>query len=292
MTLQEDRARLMAHFAGDISKHPNKWSDLWDKGDFLPWDRGVPNPALVDTLAERQDLLGSCWTEDALGHRRRKRALVPGCGKGYDVLLLASFGYDAFGLEVSQTAVKRAYEEKKIHGDKYPPKDDGGSGRVTFMHGDFFGTDWMHNIEGDGKVDLIYDYTVKSPENWSTASLRSFIADRVAQFLCALPPSFRPDWALRVSQLLAFEGRLICVEFPSKKDPKIGGPPFAMPAPVYVEHLAHPGKAIPYDEETGHIKVGVSGPDSPAGLKRIGHWEPARTHEIGKGQDMVSVWQH
>ena len=65
-----------------------------------------------------------------------------------------------------------------------------------------------------------------------------------------------------------------------------------MPAPVYAEHLAHPGKAIPYDEETGHIKEGVSGPDSPAGLKRIGHWEPARTHEIGKGQDWVSVWQH
>ena len=161
MTLQEDRARLMAHFAGDISKHPTRWSDLWDKGDFLPWDRGMPNPALLDTLADRQDLLGSAWTEDALGHRRRKRALVPGCGKGYDVLLLASFGYDAFGLEVSETAVKRAYEEKEIHGDKYPPRDDGGSGNVTFMHGDFFGTDWMHNIEGDGKVDLIYDYTVK-----------------------------------------------------------------------------------------------------------------------------------
>ena len=161
MTLQEDRARLMAHFAGDISKHPNKWSDLWDKGDYLPWDRGIPNPALLDTLTDRQDLLGSCWTEDALGHRRRKRALVPGCGKGYDVLLLASFGYDAFGLEVSQTAVTRAYEEKEIHGDKYPPRADGGSGKVTFMHGDFFGTIWMHNIDGDGKVDLIYDYTVK-----------------------------------------------------------------------------------------------------------------------------------
>ena len=95
-----------------------------------------------------------------------------------------------------------------------------------------------------------------------------------------------------MSQLLAFEGRLICVEFPSKKDPKLGGPPFALPAPVYVEHLSHPGKAIPYDEETGYIKEGVSGPNSAAGLKRIAHWEPARTHEIGKGQDWVSVWQH
>ena len=162
MALQEDRARLMAHFAGDLSKHQNKWSDLWDKGDWLPWDRGMPNPALVDTLADRQDLLGSRWTEDALGKKRRKRALVPGCGKGYDVLLLSSFGYDAFGLEVSGTAVKRCYEEQEAYGDKYPVRDESaGAGKVTFMVGDFFGTDWMKNIEGDGKVDLIYDYTVR-----------------------------------------------------------------------------------------------------------------------------------
>lgn len=162
MALQEDRARLMAHFAGDTSKHPNKWSDLWDKGDFLPFDRGMPNPALVDTLTDQRDLLGPCFVEDDFGNKRRKRALVPGCGKGYDVLLLASFGYDAFGLEVSETAVKRCYEEQKANGHKYPVRDEtAGAGAVKFMHGDFFGTDWMINIEGDGKVDLIYDYTVK-----------------------------------------------------------------------------------------------------------------------------------
>lgn len=94
-----------------------------------------------------------------------------------------------------------------------------------------------------------------------------------------------------MSQLLAFEGNLICIEFPSKKDPKIGGPPYALPAPVYVEHLAHPGKELPYDEGTGHI-IGVSGPNSAAALNRVAHWQPARTHEIGKGQDWVSVWRH
>lgn len=161
MALQEDRARLMAHFAGDTSKHHNKWSDLWDKGDFLPWDRGMPNPALVDALTDQGDLLGTCFVEDEFGNKRRKRALVPGCGKGYDVLLLASFGYDAFGLEVSETAVNRCYEEQKSNAHKYPVRDESsGAGAATFMHGDFFGTDWMINIQGDGKVDIIYDYTV------------------------------------------------------------------------------------------------------------------------------------
>ena len=152
----------MAHFAGDASKHANRWSDLWDRGDFLPWDRGIANPALADTLTDKRDLLGACFVEDNSGKKRRKRALVPGCGKGYDVLLLASFGYDAFGLEVSQTAVKRCYEEQKANGHNYPVRDEAsGAGAVKFIHGDFFGNDWMISIEGDDKVDLIYDYTVK-----------------------------------------------------------------------------------------------------------------------------------
>ncbi len=151
----------MAHFAGDTSKHQTKWSDLWDKGDFLPWDRGMPNPALLDTLTDQRHLLGTCFVENNSEKKQRKRALVPGCGKGYDVLLLASFGYDAFGLEVSETAVKRCYEEQTSNGHKYPVRDKScGTGAVKFMHGDFFATDWMVNIEGDGKVDLIYDYTV------------------------------------------------------------------------------------------------------------------------------------
>ena len=94
-----------------------------------------------------------------------------------------------------------------------------------------------------------------------------------------------------MSQLLAFEGNLICIEFPSAKDPNIGGPPFALPPSVYVEHLGHPGKGLPYDD-TGHVKERVSGPLSPAALKRVAYWQPARTHEIGKGTDWVSIWRH
>lgn len=94
-----------------------------------------------------------------------------------------------------------------------------------------------------------------------------------------------------MSQLLAYDGNLICIEFPSAKDPKIGGPPYALPPPVYVEHLAHPGNKLTYDDESGHVKEGVYGPNSPAALIRIAHWRPARTHEIGKGQDWVSVWR-
>ena len=94
-----------------------------------------------------------------------------------------------------------------------------------------------------------------------------------------------------MSRLLAAEGRLICIEFPSAKDPKIGGPPYALPSTVYVHHLGHPGKEVRYDED-GHIQQDIEGRTDPAGLTRVAHWQPERTHEIGKGQDWVSIWRH
>lgn len=110
------------------------------------------------------------------------------------------------------------------------------------------------------------------------------------QFLCALPPDSRGVWALRMSQLLAAEGSLVCIEFPSAKDPSLGGPPFALPPAVYVEHLAHPGKEIPYDD-AGRV-IGQELPIDPLGLRRMVHYHPQRTHEIGNGTDFVSIWRH
>lgn len=106
-------------------------------------------------------------------------------------------------------------------------------------------------------------------------------------------PALRPMWALRVFQLLAGppSGNLICIEFPTYKDPKTGGPPYALPPKVYVEHLSHPGTDIPYDEG-GHVKEGTLGEPSDEGLERIAHWQPERTHAIGKGTDWVGIWRH
>lgn len=173
----------MSHFSGDTSKHPKRWAELWDKGDFLPFDRGMPNPALVDLLTDRQDFIGSSLVRNGVGGKQRKTALVPGCGRGYDVLLLASFGYDAYGLEVSETAVKRCIEERKTNGDKYPVNDVSiGAGKATFLVGDFFVSDWMKNVEGDGKVDLIYDYTVHMTQLCKILKMRfdvPFESDRI-----------------------------------------------------------------------------------------------------------------
>lgn len=156
---------MKAHFPDRDAGKGERWEALW-KDKFLPFDRGVPNPALEDTLVERQNILGSAIRSDG----KRRKALVPGCGRGYDVLLLASFGYDAYGLEVSETAVKQCEEEKKKNGHRYPTRQESiGRGRADFVHGDYFDDGWLaqNNLQD---FDLIYDYTVSTSQDSGRAA--------------------------------------------------------------------------------------------------------------------------
>jgi methyl halide transferase len=155
--------RLASHFHGhDASVHGSRWQALWEEA-YTPWDRGQPSPALIELLEERKDLVGECWTVDPAHGKRRKRALVPGCGRGYDVLILSAFGYDAYGLDVSSAAMKAAkdYEKLKSGDDVYKARGLGGKGEVHWMTADFFKDDFLKEIGGDGTFDLLFDYTVR-----------------------------------------------------------------------------------------------------------------------------------
>ncbi|KAF2762413.1 thiol methyltransferase [Pseudovirgaria hyperparasitica] len=261
-----ERARLRSHFhSDDRTKDSSKWDELYKEG-FLPWDKGFPSPALVDALAQKKDILGSPITRDG----KRKTALVPGCGKGYDVALLASYGYDAWGLEVSPLAVKACADFKQgiEESGEYKAVDgEIGRGSIHFMEGDFYKSDWVEKI--GGTVDLIYDYT----------------------FLCAMHPDHRPAWSFRMSQLLSPKGHLLCLEFPSYKEPSTGGPPFAVREEVYIEHLKRPGVRIPYNEDGFIIQEPSAKPNEHA-LKKLLRWKPDRTHKIGEGTDWMSIWSH
>lgn len=116
-------------------KYVEGWASLWDKGDNLPWDRGFPNPVLEDTLVQRAGTIGGPIAQDG----ERRKALVPGCGRGVDVLLFASFGYDAYGLECRAAAVEACKKEEKENHSRYRVRDEKvGKGKVTFVQGDFF----------------------------------------------------------------------------------------------------------------------------------------------------------
>lgn len=96
-----------------------------------------------------------------------------------------------------------------------------------------------------------------------------------------------------MAALLGPAGRLVCLEFPTYKEPSAGGPPWALPPPVYEQLLCRPGDEVAYGAD-GHVVDDRErlGRPSETALERIAHWMPERTHEIGKGTDWVSVWRH
>ena len=87
---------------------------------------------------------------------------MPGCGRGFDVFLLAEFGYDAYGLENSSTAVEECDKMAERMKDSIRARDAKvGIGNYSFVQGDFFKDDWLESAEvTEGGFDLIYDYTV------------------------------------------------------------------------------------------------------------------------------------
>ncbi|XP_040381548.1 probable thiol methyltransferase 2 isoform X2 [Oryza brachyantha] len=133
------------------------WEKSWEAG-VTPWDLGKPTP-IIEHLVKS-------------GTLPKGRALVPGCGTGYDVVALASPERFVVGLDVSSTAVEKA----KQWSSALPNAD-----YFTFLADDFF--EWKPSE----RFDLIFDYT----------------------FFCALHPSLRLAWAETVSRLLKPDGELI-----------------------------------------------------------------------------------
>ena len=114
------------------------------------------------------------------------------------------------------------------------------------------------------------------------------------KFFCALPPALKPAWSKRYSDILAEDGRLVCLEFPTYKASNLGGPPWSSPPEVYMAYLPRPGEQLIWDEESG-VLMDKIGPASKNGLQRIEHFKPKRTHEAGYDEqgnvtDWVGIW--
>lgn len=267
----DDREKLRQHFQNQPAEaQTGRWDAMWQQ-NITPWDRSEPNPALIDALSEKGDVIGTPAHGNDI--TQRKKALVPGCGRGYDVLLLASHGYDAYGADVSETAIQACKTLDKEQGDdaaKYPVKNEKlGRGSRNFLLADFFNDDLLSRAGGIGGFDLIYDYT----------------------FLCAIPPELRPRWSKRMSELLAPGGSLICLEFPLAKSPKAGGPPHGLSSELYVQLFKQPGSDVKYGDD-GYAVPDDKELDIQHGLVRAAHWQPVRTHQVGKGTDWISIWKH
>ncbi|KAK9200475.1 hypothetical protein WN944_015673 [Citrus x changshan-huyou] len=166
------------------------WEKCWEEG-LTPWDIGQPAPIIVHLHQS--------------GALPKGRALVPGCGTGYDVVAMASPERYVVGLEISDIAIKKAEEVTtvcKFQVSTYRDVEMQLSSSlpnakfVSFLKADFF--TWCPTE----LFDLIFDYT----------------------FFCAIEPEMRAAWAQKIKDFLKPDGELITLMFPISDH--VGGPPY------------------------------------------------------------------
>ena len=178
------------------------WEALWADG-LAKGSRfdvaGVSRP-LAAELSRRRN-----HASTSASGRTIMSALIPGAGRAYDAIALAEHGFDSvIAADLSPTACAAAREEIAT----YYNADHGDSTAINVICADFF--------DLEGQYDFIWDNT----------------------FLCALDPSTRERWALKMKELLKPEtGELITCVFPIGE--REGGPPFALSVPL-VKSLLEP----------------------------------------------------
>ena len=135
----------------------NFWDQRFAAGD-TPWDRGGANPQL------------GIWL--VTGALKPCRILVPGCGSGYEVAMLAQAGFDVTALDYAAEAIARTRGKLDAEGLK-----------ATLVEADALA--WQP-AKG---FDAIYEQTC----------------------LCALYPDLWRDYADRLHRWLAPGGRLFAL---------------------------------------------------------------------------------
>ncbi|MGJ3241338.1 MAG: methyltransferase domain-containing protein [Opitutales bacterium] len=162
------------------------WQERYDQGD-IPWEKGAPSPPLRS------------WLNRHPGTVRGLRLLVPGCGWGHDARLFARAGASVTGLDLAESAVKRA---RALSG----PDDDG----CRFLQGDLFAPDTWHDQR---PFDGLVEHTC----------------------FCAIDPGDRDRFVRSCEQLIRPGGLLIGMFFPDTGNPPGEGPPY----PCTVAELEH-----------------------------------------------------
>lgn len=186
----------------DIDEHNHpRWEQIWNEG-LKPgqgFDKLIHSPILQRYNNENKIPNGL--------------ALVPGCGRGYDVTYLASEERKVVGLELSSSAIDAAEGRlsQLVKEDGFLYKD-----QCDFRHQNFFDLN-KYSDQPKELYDFVYDFT----------------------FFCALDPSIRSNWANQMANVIKPGGLLMTVIFPIID--KVGGPPFGVSLDAYQNVLEPAG---------------------------------------------------
>lgn len=141
------------------------WAERYREKD-TPWEKGCAAPPLKEFLKV---------------HAFGGRVLVPGCGFGHDVRLLAAHGARAVGLDIAPAALEAA-------------RGFSATGVANYRLGDFFALD----DDLRGAFDGVFEHTC----------------------FCAIHPSQRESYVRAVGEALKPEGWLLAVFFLNIEDPE------------------------------------------------------------------------
>lgn len=152
------------------------WQARYDEA-ATGWDRGGPSPTLERWLA--RGLLKPC------------RILVPGCGRGHEVVALSAAGFDVVAVDYAPSAVAAVREALDAEGV-----------RAEVVQADLFA------YQPDTPFDAVYEQTC----------------------LCALPPERWGCYEKRLATWLSSGGSLVAAFMQTESDsgPPFACPPEAM----------------------------------------------------------------
>jgi SAM-dependent methyltransferase len=155
------------------------WDAHYQNSD-TPWDKGAAAPPFVEWL--------EAWNALSPGSLADQHALVPGCGYGHDVRLLAAHGMLALGVDISPLAMERARQFGQVGAEMYRE------------------TDFL-NLDRDlrDRFQFIFEHTL----------------------FCAIPVERRPDYVKSAARALRPGGCLVAIWYLDPvKEPDSADPPY------------------------------------------------------------------
>lgn len=188
------------------------WDLRYKDGD-KPWDKGSATPVLAELL----DQVPEYFKPDS-------KTLVPGCGLGHDVSLLRKAGLDAYGLDISETALDAA--------------------RKTYPElGDIWIADDLFKLtEKPSSYDLVWEHTC----------------------YCAIQPKQRQEYIESAHRILKSGAYFIGVFFLDTGKAPDEGPPFSTTKEAVITNFSPhfelvrestPGKSYPGRENREWVSI-------------------------------------
>ena len=179
------------------------WQARYDQGQ-TGWDRGGASPTLLRWLAT--------------GELRPCRILVPGCGRGHEVIALAQAGFDVTGVDLAPAAITAVRSRLGSEGLA-----------AEILQSDLF------TYRPDEPFEAIYEQTC----------------------LCALSPERWADYEERLAGWLTPGGRLFAafMQTDSVDGPPFACAPDAMRRLFAADRWVWPDELVPQEHPTGLVEL-------------------------------------